>query len=217
MTALKNLKFIKAEQNNFTECKHKNSLFSFFSCRNCGSSRHVEYMRILLILLMSFSLNVAAAEKESPTEVFKAQRISQGEIFFDQATQYYQDKMYETCIEKLLDFQILFPGHPWTVKAQKLLSQAYEKNEQWDKSVQVDLKIHKENSSLEEGLSSYLDAAKKMAKMGKTARAAEILEYLKTQMYSNKLAKDAEIELDQMRILGLVKDVKSVQEKEKQQ
>ncbi|HNI25779.1 MAG TPA: hypothetical protein PLJ29_05430, partial [Leptospiraceae bacterium] len=113
--------------------------------------------------------------------------------------------------------QILFPGHPWTVKAQKLLSQAYEKNEQWDKSVQVDLKIHKENSSLEEGLSSYLDAAKKMAKMGKTAKAVEILEYLKAQMYSNKLAKDAEIELDQMRILGLVKDAKSAQEKEKQQ
>ncbi|MDX1959454.1 MAG: hypothetical protein SFU98_12825 [Leptospiraceae bacterium] len=155
---------------------------------------------ILILILMNIGL-FAETDSKSPIEVFKAERIPQGDIFLSQAKNYYADKEYHQAIEKLIDFIILYPNHPEKLKAQKLLSLAYQFNDEWEKSVEVDMKIFRENPTVENGLSSYLDAARKLVKMGRETKAKSILESLTKQMYSNKIAKEAEIELVQMKIL----------------
>jgi hypothetical protein len=162
---------------------------------------------IIIILLLSSSLMgvgvVVVVEQENPIEVFKKQRVTQGDIFFSQAQNFFNDKLYTSCIEKILDYLVLFPSHPSTVKAQKLLSSAYQFNDQWGKSIEVDLKIYRENPTIEDGLTSYLDAARKLSRIGQISKAKPMLENLKTQMFSVKVAKDAEIELNQWKILEM--------------
>jgi len=158
-------------------------------------------MKFLLILIFLNSILFAEGEPSSPKEIFKLQRIPQGEILLTQANAFYEDKNYHAAIEKLIDFLILYPSHSSRTKAMKLLSQSYQFNDEWEKSVEIDMKIYRENPSIEDGLTSYLEAAKKLCKMGRENKAKTILEKLKTQMYSNKVAKEAEIELVQLEIL----------------
>ncbi|MCX7999652.1 MAG: hypothetical protein N3A69_11995 [Leptospiraceae bacterium] len=161
---------------------------------------------LFIIYLMSFFFfSSFAAEniQESPREVFKSQRIEQGNLIFEQAKKYFDEKMFKSCIEKALDFQILFPKHPLKLSNLKLLSQAYLMDEQWEKSIQTDLKIYREFSTIEDGINSYLEAARKLIRIGNTEEGKQILEKIKTQMYSQKLAKDAEIELNQLKILEM--------------
>lgn len=145
----------------------------------------------------------AESTQESPREVFKSQRVEQGNLIFEQAKKYFDEKMFKSCIEKALDFQILFPSHPLKLSNLKLLSQAYLRDEQWEKSIQTDLKIYREFPTIEDGISSYLEAARKLIRIGNTEEGKQILEKIRTQMYSQKLAKEAEIELNQLKILEM--------------
>jgi hypothetical protein len=159
-------------------------------------------MRYILFFLIALQfLWGAEPTEERPVEVFKSQRMQQGEIFFEQSQKYFDEKMYKSCIEKSLDFLILFPKHPLKLANLKLLSEAYLMNDQWEKSIQVDLKIHREFPTIEDGISSYLQAARKMIRIGRRAEATRILERIKSEMFSYKLAKEAEIELNQLKIL----------------
>ena len=156
------------------------------------------------ILLIFISLSIYSADsKESPIEVFQKQRIRQGELTYSKSQEYFQTKKYKACIEKILEFLIIYPDHPLVLSSQKLLSEAYMMDDQIEKSIQVDLKIHRENSMLEEGLISYLFAGRKYVKMGKKDEAIDIFNFIIKQMYSKKLAKDAEIELEQIKILDM--------------
>lgn len=163
------------------------------------------WFKILILLFGSLVLNFLGSVElqETPKEVFKVQRIEQGNLFYEQAKKYFEEKLYKSCIEKALDFQILFPKHPLKLQNLKLLSQAYLMDEQWEKSIQVDLKIYREFPTIEEGIVSYLDAAKKLIKLGYIEEGKQILEKIKTEMYSYKVAKDAEIELNQLKILEM--------------
>jgi hypothetical protein len=152
-------------------------------------------------LIVGFSLFSAETLEESPIETFKSQRVLQGEIFFQQSQKYFSEKMYKSCIEKSLDFEILFPKHPLKLANLKLLSQAYWMDDQLEKSIQVDLKIYREFPTIEEGIVSYFEAAKKLIRIGKKLEGRKILEKIKNEMYSYKVAKDAEIELLQLKIL----------------
>ncbi len=147
---------------------------------------------------------------DDPVEVFKEQRASQGEIIFAQAQDYFKQKLYKSCIEKTQDFLILYPKHTSRLAVLKLLSEAYYKDEQLEKSIQTDYKIYKDYPTVEEGLISYFEAARKLLKTGRKEEAVDILEKLRTQMYSYKLAKDAEIELNQLKILGEIGDLKDL-------
>ncbi|MCB1179574.1 MAG: hypothetical protein KDK36_18490 [Leptospiraceae bacterium] len=167
----------------------------------------------IIILLFSgislFSQDVSSkkeklSQKEEivdPVEVFKDQRISQGEIVYSQAVDYFKERMYKSCIEKSLDFLVLYPKHNLQLPVLKLLSEAYYKDEQLDRSIRTDIKIYKEYPTTEDGLESYLEAARKLLKTGRRKDAKSVLEEIKGQMYSYKVAKEAEIELNQLKIL----------------
>jgi tetratricopeptide (TPR) repeat protein len=150
-----------------------------------------------LILYLTLSL--------SASDVYKEQRILQGELYISSAEEYYTDRLYPACIEKLSEFLFLYPNHPNQYKGLKLLSQAYLKNDQIEKSIEIDLKIYREFPTSETGLISYLDAGKKLILTGRIEEGKKILEEIKTQLYSYKIAKDAEIELRQMEVLKFEK------------
>ncbi len=161
------------------------------------------FLNFILVLVIANAVDSSENQTEDPKEVFKSQRIEQGNLFYEQAKKYFDEKMYKSCIEKALDFQILFPKHPFKLQNLKLLSQAYLMDEQWEKSIQTDFKIYKEFPTIEDGIVSYFEAAKKLIKLGKIKEGKHILEKIKSEMYSYKVAKDAEIELNQLQILEM--------------
>ncbi len=132
---------------------------------------------------------------------FKEQRLAQGEKHYEIAVELIKDKKYKECIDRLNDFLFMFPGHPSTLKSLKLLSLAQKKSLSFRDSVQTDYLIYRENPTTEDGISSYLDAGKKLFFIGKIREGKSVLETVKNQMYSSKLAKEAEIELKQNQIL----------------
>ncbi|MCB1158648.1 MAG: hypothetical protein H7A25_06775 [Leptospiraceae bacterium] len=134
-------------------------------------------------------------------KIFGEQRYWQGVYSFNKANEYYKDGLFDACIEELKVYSQLYPKHPSQLEALQLLSQAYVKNDDLQKAIEVDLKIFKDNSTTESGLSAYLEAARKSITIGNTKKGREILEYVKNQMFSSKLAKDADIELRQLDIL----------------
>jgi TolA-binding protein len=154
----------------------------------------------LFLLLFSVS-NLIFAQEANYKAVFSEQRLAQGEKHIEIALESFKDKRYQDSISRLNDFLFLFPGHPSSLKALKLLSQSYKKNDELESSIQTDLKIYRENPTIEDGISSYLDAGRKLLLSGRHKEGKKILEHVKTQMYSTKLAKEAEIELNQYRIL----------------
>ncbi|MCX7998399.1 MAG: hypothetical protein N3A69_05530 [Leptospiraceae bacterium] len=159
------------------------------------------YAALYFLSFLSVSQFAKENLPEGPKEVFKSQRIEQGNLVFEQAKKYFDEKLFKSCIEKALDFQILFPKHPLKLQNLKLLSQAYLMDEQWEKSIQTDLKIYQEFPTIEEGILSYMEAARKLIRLGKIEEGKQILEKIRIQMYSQKVAKDAEIELNQLKIL----------------
>jgi hypothetical protein len=142
-----------------------------------------------------------AQTSDNQADTFKQQRLSQGELHLSKAAEFYKDGQFKNCIDKINDFLFLFPGHPSTLRALKLLSLAYKKNDQIEESIRTDILIYRENPTTEDGLVSYLDAGKKLLIVGKLKEGKKILEIVKNQLYSSKIAKDAEIELKQNAIL----------------
>jgi hypothetical protein len=156
------------------------------------------------ILLSFFGIcqsSFAQLNSDNYTEIFKTQRQSQGEMYFLKASEQFKDGNYKSCIDKINEFLFLFPGHSATLKSLKLLSIAYKKKDMLDDSIKVDLLIYRENPTTEDGLTSYLDAGKKMLMVGRSKDGKKILENVRNQLYSSKIAKDAEIELKQNQIL----------------
>lgn len=153
-------------------------------------------------ILFAFLFIVQLFSQESDfVPVFKEQRISQGEKHFEIAMDLFKDKKYKESIVRLNDFLFLFPGHPSTLKSLKLLSLSQKKSNQYYDSIKTDILTYKEFPTTEDGISSYLDAGKKLFYIGRNKEAKDILEIVKNQMYSSKIAKEAEIELKQHQIL----------------
>ncbi len=173
--------------------------------RNTNFLMYSSGMKLILFLLIFFiSSGIQAADsKETPIEVFKKQRILQGEMHFLKAQEYYQNRNFKASSEKVLDFLLIYPDHPQTLSSLKLLSDSYFMDDQLEKSIQVDLKIYRENPMIEEGLISYFQAAKKYVKLGRKEDAVDMFLFITRQMYSKKIAKDAEIELEQIKILDV--------------
>ena len=157
-------------------------------------------LKIIFLFLLSVSI-FSADSKETPVEVFQKLRIRQGEMHHSKIQEYFQNKKFKAAIEKSLDFLLVYQEHPLTLSCLKYLSESYRLDDQYEKSIEVDLKIYRENPTLEEGLYSYLQVAKKYVKMGRKEEAIDIFNFITRQMYSKKLSKDAEIELEQIKIL----------------
>ncbi len=141
------------------------------------------------------------ATAEGYIKVFGKQRYIQGLFSYQRSLTYFKDGLYEACVEELKIYTQLYPEHPETINALKLLSNTYIKMDDLEKSIQVDYRIYKENPTTEAGLSSYLEAGKKNISIGNSSEGKVILEKVKGQMFSSKLAKDADIELRQLQIL----------------
>jgi len=192
---------------------HKKKLFfkifqKIDHCKKIINKKHIfNPLRTLLfvstILFVSRTNVNAADSKETPIDVFKKQRMLQGEMHFAKAQEYFQNRKFKASSEKVLDFLIIYPDHPQSLGALKLLSEAYFMDDQIEKSIQVDLKIYRENPMIEEGLISYFQAAKKYVKLGKKDDAIGMYLFIARQMFSRKIAKDAEIELEQIKILDI--------------
>ncbi|MEM7180629.1 MAG: hypothetical protein AAF518_06940 [Spirochaetota bacterium] len=134
-------------------------------------------------------------------KVFGRNRYEQGVTSYKKSYEYFLDGFYDTCIEELNIFVQLYPRHPYLIKALTLLSKVYRQNNELEKSIRIDLKVYRESPTTEDGLNSYLQAGKKSISVGEYSRGRKILQEVKNQMYSSKLAKDADIELRQLRIL----------------
>lgn len=160
-------------------------------------------MKYIIVLITILSGLLASEDKSSMKEVFKENRISQGNLYFEQASKYFSEKNYKACIEKNRDFLLLYPNHQSRMKVMKLLSEAYWEDDQSLKSIETDIEIYRNYPTIEEGLNSYLNAARKYIKMGRVKKGKKILETIQNQMYSKKLAKDAEIEIEQIKILEI--------------
>lgn len=157
----------------------------------------------ILILLSCFSLQAQTVVDPIPSyvSIFKEERRKLGEVYYEKATEFYKDGFYTACIDKINEFLYLFPKHPAVLRSLKLLSLSYYRNDQMEESIKTDLYIYREFPTIEDGLSSYFDAGKKMLAMGKLKEGKRILEVVKSQPFSTKVAKDAEIELKQYSIL----------------
>lgn len=133
--------------------------------------------------------------------VLKEQNLRQGRIRYKVAEEYFNDGFYSASIKKITELLYLFPKHPMELKSLQLLSKAFKKNDQLVESIHVDMEIYRKYSTTEDGLNAYLDAGRKTVKIGDIEKAKKILNEIKHQVYSSKLAKDAEIELEQLEIL----------------
>lgn len=144
-------------------------------------------------------------------EVKKDELTFQGDLLLRRAKELCAESKFELCIEDLHIFSKLYPRHPDMNFALFLLSDTYLKINELNKSIQIDLKIYKNNTTNEDGLTAYLNAGQKYVKIGDIEKGKNIFQYLKTQMYSSRLNKEAEIELTQLKILheDLLTDVDS--------
>lgn len=140
-------------------------------------------------------------KKIDPQAVLNKESIKQGQIRYKVAEGYFNDGYYSSTIKKLTELLYLYPKHPLEFKALQLLSKSFQKNDQLSESIQVDMEIYRKYSTTEEGLTAYLNAGRKSAKIGNIEQAKSIMKEVESQVYSDKLAKDAKIELDQIEIL----------------
>ncbi|MCC6275069.1 MAG: hypothetical protein IT569_04370 [Leptospiraceae bacterium] len=154
-------------------------------------------MAKLVLCLFILSTGIFPGE-EGFIPVSKKEKITQGEIALKTASEYLGDRKYLSCIEKIKEFQILFHDHPSFSKSHRLLSNAYEKAQKWDKVAETEMNLYRENPETEEGLAAYLNAGKAYVRIGKSGEAKKIFESLMIKENTSKLAKEAELELKMM-------------------
>lgn len=151
--------------------------------------------------IVYYKKNNSFESVEGYIKAYSRERYIQGVYSYQKSLELFKDGRFDSCIEELKIFTQLYPYHPETVHALQLLSKAYIKSDDVEKSIQVDYRIYKENPTTEDGLIAYLDAGKKNISIGNKKEGKEILEKVKKQMFSSKVAKDADIELRQLAIL----------------
>ncbi|MCE9500431.1 MAG: hypothetical protein K8R21_08030 [Leptospira sp.] len=158
-------------------------------------NRLMKSLSSALILSLTFAGFFPVVAEGEFEKVNRTESISQGEIYMNQAKEYFADGLYGACIEKVKDFQLLFRDHPSMLKSYKLLSDAYRKIDRIDRAIDAEMRLYKSSPITEEGLSGYLSAARYMARTGKIKDARKVFEDIKAQVYSVKLAQEADLEL----------------------
>ncbi|TGL56554.1 hypothetical protein EHQ58_16785 [Leptospira ognonensis] len=135
-------------------------------------------------------------------EVYKAEELKQGELLFQKASEFYEDRNYVKSTEELKLFLILYLRHPREWEARKLLSKSYRKLGDTLALAKNELAMYKDYPNTEEGLDAYLEAARALIRLGREAKAATILKDITQNTYSSKIAQEAELELAQLEILA---------------
>jgi len=163
--------------------------------------------RIVQILFLCFFLTIVSSTINADTtknrnDVFKSEELKQGELLFQKASEFYEDRNYTKTIEEIKLFLILYLRHPREWEARKLLSKSYRKLGDTLALSQNELRMYKDYPNTEEGLDAYLEAARALIRLGKEAKATTILKDITQNTYSSKIAQEAELELSQLEILG---------------
>jgi len=154
------------------------------------------------VFLLFGSPILHAESAKNRKDVFKAEELKQGELLFQKASEFYEDRNYSKTVEEIKLFLVLFVRHPREWEARKLLSKSYRKVGDTLAYAQNELRMYKDYPNTEEGLDAYLEAAKALIRLGREAKAATILKDITQNTYSSKIAQEAELELAQLEILG---------------
>ncbi|WP_246047412.1 tetratricopeptide repeat protein [Leptospira ognonensis] len=161
---------------------------------------------VLILCLTLFGLqhvtNLHAQAGKNRNEVYKAEELKQGELLFQKASEFYEDRNYVKSTEELKLFLILYLRHPREWEARKLLSKSYRKLGDTLALAKNELAMYKDYPNTEEGLDAYLEAARALIRLGREAKAATILKDITQNTYSSKIAQEAELELAQLEILA---------------
>ncbi len=161
----------------------------------------VSFTLVLCIWNLSFT-NITALGAKNRNEVYKAEELKQGELLFQRASEFYEDRNFIKSVEELKLFLILYLRHPREWEARKLLSRSYRKLGDTLALANNELSMYKDYPNTEEGLDAYLEAARALIRLGKEAKATTILKDITQNTYSSKIAQEAELELSQLEILG---------------
>ncbi len=166
-------------------------------------------MRNWLVLILCLTLfgfqnvtNLHAQAGKNRNEVYRAEELKQGELLFQKASEFYEDRNYVKSTEELKLFLILYLRHPREWEARKLLSKSYRKLGDTLALAKNELAMYKDYPNTEEGLDAYLEAARALIRLGREAKAATILKDITQNTYSSKIAQEAELELAQLEILA---------------
>ncbi|WP_208732152.1 tetratricopeptide repeat protein [Leptospira perdikensis] len=161
------------------------------------------WKRILFVLgfLISMGILPLVADR-SVSQVFVSERNKQGDLLYQKAKEFLEDRNHWQSVESCKSFLILYPGHSKTREVRKTLSSNYRMTGDILALAENELKIYKEYPNTEEGLESYLISGKAYVRMGREDKAHQIFQDIIKNTYSSKIAQEAELELTQMEILG---------------
>ncbi|TGL48196.1 hypothetical protein EHQ59_15910 [Leptospira kemamanensis] len=157
---------------------------------------------ILALAFLGFGSFFSLSALGSTQIVFAKERDKQGELLFQKAKEFLEDRNHYQSVETCKSFLILYPGHPKTREVRKTLSANYRMTGDILALAENELKIYKEFPNTEEGLESYLISGKAYVRMGREDKAYQIFQDIIKNTYSSKIAQEAELELTQMEILG---------------
>lgn len=154
-----------------------------------------------LFSLIFGSFSSLFALEDTIGKVFQAEQEKQGEILWKKAEDSFVDRKYERCVQELKLFLTLTFRHPKEMEARKLLSQSYLKLRDTRSLAKNELQIYKDFPHTEAGLSSYLESAKALVKMGMEEEAQAIFLDITKNHYSSRIVQEAELEMKQLQIL----------------
>lgn len=157
---------------------------------------------IFALIFLGFGSFVSLSALGNTQAVFGKERDKQGELLFQKAKEFLEDRNHYQSVETCKSFLILYPGHPKTREVRKTLSANYRMTGDILALAENELKIYKEFPNTEEGLESYLISGKAYVRMGREDKAYQIFQDIIKNTYSSKIAQEAELELTQMEILG---------------
>jgi pentatricopeptide repeat protein len=162
--------------------------------------RHRKIVLVLLVLLFPIC-NFAAEGFPDLGKIYQEKSNEQGDFVLRKAENFFQDRNYTKCVEELKTFALIYPFHPRLKDSWKVLSRAYQKQREFELAIQAEMAIYLEFPTHKEGFDSFLEAGRSHLKQGDWDMAERIFDEIKKQSYFPEIAREAEIELKQMKIL----------------
>lgn len=135
-------------------------------------------------------------------KVYRAESDKQGDLVLRKAREFYQDRLYEQCLDALDTFSLVYPLHPKKVQAWELMGSAYRKLGRYQSSAEVDLAIYREYPTSEEGNRAYLRAGRAFVKIGDMEFAKRVFTELRESAFFPDISEEADWELRQWSVLS---------------
>jgi outer membrane protein assembly factor BamD (BamD/ComL family) len=166
--------------------------------------RHSYFWILLLALSSQISVYAADGFPDIP-KIYQSKIDEQGNLLIRKAENFFQDRLYENCIEELKTFALIYPFHPRLKDSWKLLSRAHQKQRDFDQAIHSEMAIYLEFPTHQEGYEAFLEAGRTHLKLGNWDMAERIFTEIMNQSYFPEIAREAELELKQIRVLHKIK------------